>query len=98
MDSVCLRLRAAVKGEQFTTRQEVTMSLKVTDRDGQKYVFDSSLKDFVKRLIQENIELQSRVIEFETENDLLEIKLRGKTEELSSLQKIVDASIAELDR
>ncbi len=74
------------------------MSLKVTDRDGQKYVFDSSLKDFVKRLIQENIELQSRVIEFETENDLLEIKLRGKTEELSSLQKIVDASIAELDR
>ncbi len=73
------------------------MSLKVTDRDGQKYVFDASQKDFVKRLIQENTGLQSRVIELETENDLLEIKLGGKTEELSSLQRIVDASIADLD-
>lgn len=70
------------------------MGLRVTDRDGQQYIFDDSQAAFIKRLVQENIELGCRVMELETEVAILQVKLQASQQKND---EIVLAAISLLD-
>jgi Na+-transporting NADH:ubiquinone oxidoreductase subunit NqrC len=70
------------------------MPLKITDLDGQEYVFDDSQSDFVRRLVQENIKLGCQIMELETEVDILQIRLRASEQKND---EIVLATINPLD-
>jgi hypothetical protein len=74
--------------------KEATMPFRVTDRDGQTYAFDDSQREFVKLLIQQNTDLGCRVLELETQNDILEMRLRKSAQ---TTDEIVTASIRSLD-
>ena len=76
-----------------STKKEVSM-LRVTDDDGRQYVFDDAQKEFVKRLVNQNIEMCCRIFELETDLDIAQTKLR-KSQQIP--HEIVNATIAYLD-
>lgn len=70
------------------------MPLIITDYDGKKYEFDDSQKEFVKRLVKQNVEQECKILELETEKHILEIKLRNARQ---TADEIVMKSIESLD-
>ena len=69
------------------------MRLRVTDHDSQRYVFDAGQSEFVKRILNNNVQLECRQLELEMELEL-EKFLRQKAER--KCDEVVMASIADL--